>query len=106
VEAPVKKSQKTAYPIPDKLMLACANCKERSHPICAEIESPVVISKCQRYPWHCSNCKLCSSCNEAGDEAKLLFCDACDRGYHTYCLKPALDKLPDGTLVFISDSHF
>lgn len=26
----------------------------------------------------------------------LLVCDSCDRMYHTYCLEPALDKVPEG----------
>ena len=51
------------------------------------------------YPWQCNDCKLCLKCNEAGDESKLLFCDLCDRGYHTYCLTPKLETLPKGLWV-------
>ena len=28
---------------------------------------------------------------------QLLFCDDCDRGYHMYCLKPPMEKPPEGT---------
>ena len=24
----------------------------------------------------------------------MLVCDICDKGYHTYCLKPKLDDIP------------
>jgi len=27
----------------------------------------------------------------------MLLCDGCDRGFHMYCLKPALKKIPKGT---------
>ncbi len=26
----------------------------------------------------------------------MLLCDGCDRGHHTYCLKPKLKNIPDG----------
>lgn len=29
---------------------------------------------------------------------QLLFCDGCDRGYHMYCLKPPMQKPPEGKL--------
>lgn len=31
-----------------------------------------------------------------GDEEKMLLCDGCDRGFHMYCLKPVLKKVPQG----------
>lgn len=27
---------------------------------------------------------------------QLLFCDDCDRGYHMYCLSPAMAEPPEG----------
>jgi hypothetical protein len=40
-----------------------------------------------------ANCQFCQS----GDaEDKLLLCDGCDKGYHTYCFKPKMDKIPEG----------
>jgi hypothetical protein len=47
-------------------------------------------------PWRCSDCKVCVTCETAGKEDRLLFCDCCDRGYHTYCLTKALIKPPMG----------
>ena len=26
----------------------------------------------------------------------LLLCDGCDEAYHTHCLRPQLDNIPDG----------
>lgn len=39
------------------------------------------------------NCQFCQS---GESEDKLLLCDGCDRGYHTYCFKPKMEKIPEG----------
>lgn len=39
---------------------------------------------------------FCRVCKKKKDAAKMLICDSCNRGHHTYCLKPALDSIPDG----------
>ena len=41
-----------------------------------------------------SDCKTCDQCHDPADEEKMLFCDFCDRGYHTYCV--GLRSIPDG----------
>jgi [histone H3]-lysine27 N-methyltransferase len=38
-------------------------------------------------------CEACGS-GEAG--AELMLCDGCDRGYHTFCLRPVLPRVPAG----------
>ncbi|CAH8464869.1 unnamed protein product [Schistosoma intercalatum] len=38
----------------------------------------------------------CEVCHRPDDEAHLLLCDHCDRGYHTYCLPTPLSSIPDG----------
>ncbi|KAG5873341.1 hypothetical protein JTB14_032315 [Gonioctena quinquepunctata] len=38
----------------------------------------------------------CQFCHSGDNEDKLLLCDGCDRGYHTYCFKPKMDNIPDG----------
>ncbi|OON19836.1 PHD-finger [Opisthorchis viverrini] len=38
----------------------------------------------------------CEICTLADDEAHLLLCDHCDRGYHTYCLPVPLSSVPPG----------
>ena len=31
---------------------------------------------------------------QPGDDNKMLVCDTCDKGYHTFCLKPAMTTIP------------
>jgi len=38
----------------------------------------------------------CKTCKKSGDAEKLLLCDKCDKGYHMYCLKPPLKRVPKG----------
>lgn len=35
-----------------------------------------------------------SLCRNPGEDTKMLVCDMCDKGYHTFCLQPAIDSLP------------
>jgi len=38
--------------------------------------------------YRCCLCvQLCQLCCRDDNEAQLLLCDQCDRGYHTYCIK-------------------
>lgn len=38
----------------------------------------------------------CQFCHSGDNEQMLLLCDGCDKGYHTYCFKPKMDRIPDG----------
>ncbi|VDO05097.1 unnamed protein product [Rodentolepis nana] len=38
----------------------------------------------------------CEVCHSPDDEANLLLCDNCDKGYHTYCLSNPLSEIPEG----------
>jgi len=38
----------------------------------------------------------CRVCRRKGGDESMLLCDACDNGYHMYCLRPALKKVPTG----------
>ncbi|XP_044747001.1 bromodomain adjacent to zinc finger domain protein 1A isoform X2 [Coccinella septempunctata] len=38
----------------------------------------------------------CRHCNRRGDSENMLLCDNCNRGFHLYCLKPKLKKVPNG----------
>ena len=49
------------------------------------------------YPWMCMECKPCSLCSKLDQEDKMLFCDLCDRGYHTFCV--GLQEPPKGLWV-------
>ncbi|CAF0727334.1 unnamed protein product [Didymodactylos carnosus] len=37
---------------------------------------------------------ICQICNSDVDEDKLLLCDGCDKGTHTYCFRPPLMNIP------------
>merc|ERR1739838_1301257 len=50
----------------------------------------------QTYQWACIECKVCAICSHARNEEQILFCDRCDRGYHTFCV--ALRAIPKGLL--------
>lgn len=76
-------------------MIICSTCDQSSHYSCLDIPKRVheVIAT---YPWQCSDCKTCERCHSGKYEKRLLCCDGCDRSYHTFCLKPKLEKLPKG----------
>lgn len=38
----------------------------------------------------------CRICRRKGDAETMLLCDGCNRGYHSTCLKPAIDVIPKG----------
>lgn len=38
----------------------------------------------------------CQFCHGGENENALLLCDGCDKGYHTYCFKPPITKIPEG----------
>jgi 3-deoxy-D-manno-octulosonic acid (KDO) 8-phosphate synthase len=66
-------------------------CERSSHIDCLQIteEQHEVIGK---YDWACIECKTCTVCAQARNEEQILFCDRCDRGYHTFCV--ALRSIP------------
>ncbi len=38
----------------------------------------------------------CRICKRKNDPESMLLCDGCNRGHHTYCLKPKLKSIPEG----------
>ena len=38
----------------------------------------------------------CEVCGEGDDAPRLILCDGCDAGWHTYCLRPKLPRVPRG----------
>uniref|UniRef100_A0A1Y1JV23 Bromodomain adjacent to zinc finger domain protein 2B n=1 Tax=Photinus pyralis TaxID=7054 RepID=A0A1Y1JV23_PHOPY len=49
--------------------------------------------RARNYNTKLSNCQFC---HNGDNEDKLLLCDGCDKGYHTYCFKPKMDNIPEG----------
>lgn len=40
-------------------------------------------------------CSICGQ-NVQDDDDKLLLCDECNKGFHTFCLEPPLEEIPKG----------
>ncbi|XP_041970100.1 bromodomain adjacent to zinc finger domain protein 1A isoform X2 [Aricia agestis] len=38
----------------------------------------------------------CRVCRRKADPDNMLLCDGCNKGHHLYCLKPKLNKVPEG----------
>ena len=38
----------------------------------------------------------CKVCKSKDDEEKMLLCDGCDCGFHIFCMKPPMKKIPEG----------
>ena len=85
-------------------MVSCYECGSSGHPTCLEWDDWALVKRVKSYPWLCQECKRCEVCDEKGpdddqDEAgedDLMFCDACDRGWHRLCLDPPLAAVPRG----------
>ena len=76
-------------------MISCSACHSSSHPHCLELNPKLVDWQCIRqYAWECMECKKCSICSQAHDDDKMMFCDRCDRGFHTYCVN--VSQVPEG----------
>ena len=39
---------------------------------------------------------VCQVCCEGGEDSRMLLCDGCDLGFHTFCLRPRLLRIPAG----------
>lgn len=64
------------------------------HPSCLDM-SGELVSVIQTYSWQCMECKTCTVCQQPHHEDEMMFCDKCDRGYHTFCV--GMDSIPTGT---------
>ena len=74
-------------------LIHCSECENSGHPTCLDMSSQLV-KVINTYPWQCMECKRCTLCNDPHDEDKMLFCDECDRGYHSFCV--GLKQIPVG----------
>ncbi|KAH9515471.1 PHD finger protein 10 [Bulinus truncatus] len=74
-------------------LVKCAQCGKIGHMSCLDLTEELV-AVIRTYPWQCMECKTCIECLDPYDEDKMMFCDRCDRGYHTFCI--GLDALPTG----------
>lgn len=63
------------------------------HPSCLDM-SEELVRVIQTYRWQCMECKTCTVCQQPHHEDEMMFCDKCDRGYHTFCV--GMDTIPTG----------
>ncbi|XP_067118416.1 uncharacterized protein [Centruroides vittatus] len=80
--------------VPEEL-LVCKDCNAKAHPSCMDY-SPELAERSRMFPWQCIDCKTCSICEDPGNADSMLFCDACDRGFHMGCHSPAISEKPNG----------
>eukprot|EP01133_Synstelium_polycarpum_P014987 gene14987-17723_t len=77
-------------------LLSCISCLRSYHGKCLQLHPLAIETIRKSGTWKCTDCKLCESCKDPGQEEKMLFCDVCDKGFHTFCLNPSLEKPPVG----------
>lgn len=87
-----KKSSRNKLGRPEQLV-RCSECGNSCHPGCLELSSEMG-EVMRSYAWQCPDCKSCVTCKQSTDEETLMFCDKCDRGYHTRCV--GLKSIPSG----------
>jgi len=88
----LKGSDSNKKGLPEDL-IHCSQCENSGHPSCLDMNQQLV-AVIQSYPWQCMECKTCVICRDPFDEDKMLFCDECDRGYHSFCV--GLKQIPVG----------
>ncbi|XP_064605380.1 histone acetyltransferase KAT6B-like [Liolophura sinensis] len=79
-------------------LLICKDCNAKAHPSCMEY-SEELAKRARKSPWQCIDCKTCYICDDSGDADAMLFCDACDKGYHMTCHNPMVTEKPQGKWV-------
>ncbi|XP_067242843.1 PHD finger protein 10 isoform X1 [Chanodichthys erythropterus] len=77
-------------------LIHCSQCQNSGHPSCLDM-SVELVSQIKMYPWQCMECKTCTVCEQPHHEEEMMFCDKCDRGYHTFCV--GMDSIPLGCWV-------
>lgn len=76
-------------------LISCKDCGNSTHPTCLKY-APELLVRIKSSPWQCLDCKSCGYCHKAAYSNRMLFCDACDKGFHMECLVPPLSSLPEG----------
>lgn len=76
-------------------ILVCQDCNAKAHPSCMGYNA-ILARRTLESPWQCIDCKTCTVCQDSGDPDTMLFCDACDKGYHMTCHEPAIEDKPQG----------
>ncbi|MED6251787.1 PHD finger protein 10 [Ataeniobius toweri] len=77
-------------------LIHCSQCDNSGHPSCLDMSAELVCV-IQTYRWQCMECKTCTVCRQPHHEDEMMFCDKCDRGFHTFCV--GMDQIPTGLWV-------
>ncbi|XP_026149139.1 PHD finger protein 10 isoform X2 [Mastacembelus armatus] len=77
-------------------LIHCSQCDNSGHPSCLDM-SEELVRVIQTYRWQCMECKTCTVCQQPHHEDEMMFCDKCDRGYHTFCI--GMETIPNGLWV-------
>ncbi|CAG8741330.1 13312_t:CDS:2, partial [Cetraspora pellucida] len=84
-------------PCSNDYTIKCSHCQRKFHPFCLTLShsrlSRLLVAM-ESYQWQCNDCKTCVVCRSSGDEATLLICDDCDRGWHLDCSSPKVTEVP------------
>uniref|UniRef100_A0A8D0CHW5 PHD finger protein 10 n=1 Tax=Scleropages formosus TaxID=113540 RepID=A0A8D0CHW5_SCLFO len=88
-----KESNKKGKP---EALIHCSQCTNSGHPSCLDMTAELVVM-IKTYPWQCMECKTCMVCEQPHHEEEMMFCDKCDRGFHTFCV--GMDSIPLGCWV-------
>ncbi|XP_019557394.3 chromodomain-helicase-DNA-binding protein Mi-2 homolog [Aedes albopictus] len=84
-------------------IILCDTCPKAYHLVCLDPE----LEDTPEGKWSCPTCEaegpddedddehqeFCRVCKDGGE---MLCCDSCPSAYHTWCLTPPLDDIPDG----------
>ncbi|XP_066552744.1 PHD finger protein 10 isoform X1 [Amia ocellicauda] len=77
-------------------LIHCSQCTNSGHPSCLDM-SAELVALIKTYPWQCMECKTCMVCEQPHHEEEMMFCDKCDRGFHTFCV--GVNAIPLGCWV-------
>eukprot|EP00795_Rhopilema_esculentum_P004413 gene4413-20642_t len=88
-------ADKNPFGEPEELLI-CKDCGNKAHPSCLNYSPELVEQIRADDSWQCIDCKACTICDGTTDPDSMLFCDACDKGYHMNCHTPKLDQMPSG----------
>ncbi|CAD6252734.1 unnamed protein product [Miscanthus lutarioriparius] len=58
------------------------------------VDAPPPVARERVYTYY--ETLLCETCGSADREDDLILCDRCDRGHHTFCLRPIVSQVPIG----------
>lgn len=79
-------------------LLTCIDCSAKAHPSCMDY-SEELAERALNSPWQCMDCKTCCICEGAENDGLILFCDACDKGFHMTCHTPPVTNKPKGSWI-------